>query len=381
MTIIINDDQTTSTLVEKIEVFKKKFIQLKGWRFADLLDKVPMKTWKTLLDKEAFTQNNYELTSELASLINLKLVSLKSHEDAKEIEGKLKISVGSLVSKYYGQEFKVDYGPNKPNLHKQLTKQGIRPTEEEWYVIKELESIIECFKDTAYLELDSFELDYTEQDKWALADSCNREGDAGQNTWEYLEHNGFSLLRMVDNNEYPISRALFYREGNDFGHAGCYSEMDYWMLNGDSAIDHTAYPLVTMLLAIICERKLDEVMRVEGFYGVHNEKGIWSNMSAEASYKKYGTRNDILVSLNMELPSNLSVVYSEYLGEYIHEESAVWLEGIQDHMPSDYDDLYLCEECNSYFIHDSLDYTDGVFPTRTGQSFCCCGCFESYYGV
>lgn len=370
------------TLEEKIQKIKDRCTDIHGRRFANLLDLVPMKTWETVLKGVTYGSISYDFVDSLFdNKIDLGIVSLSQHENSPEIEGKLKVSVGSLVSRYYDKPIKVEYGLNKPSLMKQLTKQGIKPTEKEWKVIKELETIIKCFKDTAYLELDSFELDHNEQDIWALAGSCNQTSETGENTWEYLEHNGFNLLRMYDQHGYPVSRVLFYREGNEFAHAGCYSDMVYHGLSGEPSINHTAYPLATMLLAIVCERKLDDVVKIRGFDGLHNDRGVWANMNEQAGYSKYGTKEKLLSSLYMKTPDNLRVVYSDYLEEYIQEDEAIYVDNISDYISSDHEDLYLCNNCDTYFVNDSYSYDNGVFPARTGESFCDIYCFHAYYEV
>ena len=256
----------------------------------------------------------------LSALDNLKL---KHFEKVKEdyVKKVLELypnleefSYKNLVDKYFG--INLDESKNAPKLSKQLSKAKVEYTNRELIAFGELKQLLESYKDgksslgygkkTGILFVDTKDFNIPDfVDHWAFAESCNNSrSGAGSEThlvcrdllgMSYLKIYGIYFHEGVPTLS-PAMRAYFKKDGaGHIAHAGGYS--DFY-----GNLDHTAYDAWSAIFSTLFERNVDEFRLISGV-NLRNDSRYnseerhvrhYSNMSEFCSYKKLGTRNNIL---------------------------------------------------------------------------------------
>ena len=256
----------------------------------------------------------------LSALDNLKLKHFeKDKEDyikkVLELYPNLEeFSYKKLVDKYFG--INLDESKNAPKLSKQLSKAKVEYTNKELVAFGELKQLLESYKDgksslgygkkTGALFVDTKDFNIPDfVDHWAFADSCNNSSSgAGAETHLVCRDLlGMSYLKIYGIYSYegvlklsPAMRAYFKKDDKGhIAHAGGYS--DFY-----GNLDHTAYDAWSAIFSTLFERNVDEFklisgvnLRNDGRYNSENRYVChYSNMSEFCSYKKLGTRGNIL---------------------------------------------------------------------------------------
>lgn len=256
----------------------------------------------------------------LSALDNLKLKLFeKDKEDyikkVLELYPNLEeFSYKKLVDKYFG--INLDESKNAPKLSKQLSKAKVEYTNKELVAFGELKQLLESYKDgksslgygkkTGALFVDTKDFNIPDfVDHWAFADSCNNSSSgAGSEThlvcrdllgMSYLKIYGIYYYKGVPKLS-PAMRAYFKKDDKGhIAHAGGYS--DFY-----GNLDHTAYDAWSAIFSTLFERNVDEFKLILGVNlrndDRHNSENRYvchySNMSEFCSYKKLGTRGNIL---------------------------------------------------------------------------------------
>ena len=259
----------------------------------------------------------------LNALDNLKLKHFeKDKEDyikkVSELYPNLEeFSYKKLVDKYFG--INLDESKNAPKLSKQLIKAKVEYTNKELIAFGELKQLLENYtegksslgygKKTGILFVDTKDFNIPDfVDHWAFSDSCNNSNSgAGSEThlvcrdllgMSYLKIYGIYLHEGVPTLS-PAMRAYFKKdEAGHIAHAGGYS--DFY-----GNLDHTAYDAWSATFSTLFERNVDEFRLISGVnlrnddrYNSENRYVChYSNMSESCSYKKLGTRDNILCEI------------------------------------------------------------------------------------
>ena len=256
----------------------------------------------------------------LSALDNLKLKHFeKDKEDyikkVLELYPNLEeFSYKKLVDKYFG--INLDESKNAPKLSKQLSKAKVEYTNKELVAFGELKQLLESYKDgksslgygkkTGALFVDTKDFNIPDfVDHWAFADSCNNSSSgAGAETHLVCRDLlGMSYLKIYGIYSYegvlklsPAMRAYFKKDDKGhIAHAGGYS--DFY-----GNLDHTAYDAWSAIFSTLFERNVDEFKLISGVNLRNDERCNsenryvyhYSNMSEFCSYKKLGTRGNIL---------------------------------------------------------------------------------------
>ena len=226
-------------------------------------------------------------------------------------------SYKKLVDKYFG--ISLDESKNAPKLSKQLSKAKVEYTDKELISFGELKQLLESYKDgksslgygkkTGVLFVDTKDFNIPDfVDHWAFADSCNNsKSGAGSEThlvcrdllgMSYLKIYGIYLHEGVPTLS-PAMRAYFKEDDKGhIAHAGGYS--DFY-----GNLDHTAYDAWSAIFSTLFERNVDEFRFISGVNLRNDERCNsenrcvchYSNMSEFCSYKKLGTRDNILFEI------------------------------------------------------------------------------------
>ena len=259
----------------------------------------------------------------LNALDNLKLKHFeKDKEDyikkVSELYPNLEeFSYKKLVDKYFG--INLDESKNAPKLSKQLSKAKVEYTNKELIAFGELKQLLENYKEnesslgygkkTGILFVDTKDFNIPDfVDQWAFAESCNNShSGAGSEThlvcrdllgMSYLKIYGIYLHEGVPTLS-PAMRAYFKKdEAGHIAHAGGYS--DFY-----GNLDHTAYDAWSATFSTLFERNVDEFRLISGVnlrndskYNLEGRRIVhYSNMSELCSYKKLGTRDNILYEI------------------------------------------------------------------------------------
>ena len=259
----------------------------------------------------------------LNALDNLKLKHFeKDKEDyikkVSELYPNLEeFSYKKLVDKYFG--INLDESKNAPKLSKQLSKAKVEYTNKELIAFGELKQLLENYKEnesslgygkkTGILFVDTKDFNIPDfVDHWAFSDSCNHSNSgAGSEThlvcrdllgMSYLKIYGIYLHEGVPTLS-PAMRAYFKKdEAGHIAHAGGYS--DFY-----GNLDHTAYDAWSATFSTLFERNVDEFRLISGVnlrndskYNLEGSRIVhYSNMSELCSYKKLGTRDNILYEI------------------------------------------------------------------------------------
>ena len=259
----------------------------------------------------------------LNALDNLKLKHFeKDKEDyikkVSELYPNLEeFSYKKLVDKYFG--INLDESKNAPKLSKQLSKAKVEYTNKELIAFGELKQLLENYKEnesslgygkkTGILFVDTKDFNIPDfVDQWAFAESCNNSrSGAGSEThlvcrdllgMSYLKIYGIYLHEGVPTLS-PAMRAYFKKdEAGHIAHAGGYS--DFY-----GNLDHTAYDAWSATFSTLFERNVDEFRLISGVnlrndskYNLEGSRIVhYSNMSEFSSYKKLGTRDNILYEI------------------------------------------------------------------------------------
>ena len=259
----------------------------------------------------------------LNALDNLKLKHFeKDKEDyikkVSELYPNLEeFSYKKLVDKYFG--INLDESKNAPKLSKQLSKAKVEYTNKELIAFGELKQLLENYKEnessldygkkTGILFVDTKDFNIPDfVDHWAFSDSCNHSNSgAGSEThlvcrdllgMSYLKIYGIYLHEGVPTLS-PAMRAYFKKdEAGHIAHAGGYS--DFY-----GNLDHTAYDAWSATFSTLFERNVDEFRLISGVnlrndskYNLEGSRIVhYSNMSESCSYKKLGTRDNILYEI------------------------------------------------------------------------------------
>ena len=259
----------------------------------------------------------------LNALDNLKLKHFeKDKEDyikkVSELYPNLEeFSYKKLVDKYFG--INLDESKNAPKLSKQLSKAKVEYTNKELIAFGELKQLLENYKEnksslgygkkTGILFVDTKDFNIPDfVDQWAFAESCNNSrSGAGSEThlvcrdllgMSYLKIYGIYLHEGVPTLS-PAMRAYFKKdEAGHIAHAGGYS--DFY-----GNLDHTAYDAWSATFSTLFERNVDEFRLISGVnlrndskYNLEGSRIVhYSNMSELCSYKKLGTRDNILYEI------------------------------------------------------------------------------------
>ena len=256
----------------------------------------------------------------LSALDNLKLKHFeKDKEDyikkVLELYPNLEeFSYKKLVDKYFG--INLDESKNAPKLSKQLSKAKVEYTNKELVAFGELKQLLESYKDgksslgygkkTGALFVDTKDFNIPDfVDHWAFAESCNNSSSgAGAETHLVCRDLlGMSYLKIYGIYSYegvpklsPAMRAYFKKDDKGhIAHAGGYS--DFY-----GNLDHTAYDAWSAIFSTLFERNVDEFKLISGVNLRNDERCnsenryvyYYSNMSEFCSYKKLGTRGNIL---------------------------------------------------------------------------------------
>ena len=259
----------------------------------------------------------------LNALDNLKLKHFeKDKEDyikkVSELYPNLEeFSYKKLVDKYFG--INLDESKNAPKLSKQLSKAKVEYTNKELIAFGELKQLLENYKEnesslgygkkTGILFVDTKDFNIPDfVDHWAFSDSCNHSNSgAGSEThlvcrdllgMSYLKIYGIYLHEGVPTLS-PAMRAYFKKdEAGHIAHAGGYS--DFY-----GNLGHTAYDAWSATFSTLFERNVDEFRLISGVnlrndskYNLEGSRIVhYSNMSELCSYKKLGTRDNILYEI------------------------------------------------------------------------------------
>lgn len=244
-----------------------------------------------------------------------------------------------IASEYFGTE--IMSGDNAPKLSKQLSKQGIDPTEEELVWFGDLKKLFDRQGNILDTNFDDIEMvDFYEQDKWAFNGSCNNTSGCGSETCKVLRQiEGMHYLRCYDESGEPAFRAYFYWNGEDeFAHAGGYDR------NGSS----TNYEATNLILDYLISQENDrdmtrvaDYLKCEGLNLPTNEKsGLWSNMGNSTLYSKWTNADDYYILQDLGEFYGENAIWSEIEQCYILEDEAIWLEYEEGYVSENYDYLY-----------------------------------------
>lgn len=254
-----------------------------------------------------------------------------------------------LVSEYFGIDYKV--GENAPKLSKQLSKKGIKYTQEELQAFSEL--LLAVFSDCKELvytfKLSNILPSYREAEDWAFDGSCNEPGEAGELTSIALQTSDLARYCYIFN-ENNSPKARFYYLEDEQGELGL-SDMYSW----------------------------------EGIVYENNSGGFWCNMASE-QYKKFVTDTEISAEVDLDKAVDVlreeGFVWSENLDSWINPDenwSVTFCENIDDYEHDDY--TCGCEYCGCVFSTNG-DYVE----TDDGLYYCsedCCSAeniYSEYYG-
>lgn len=272
-------------------------------------------------------------------------------------------SYKEIVSEYFGIDYKV--GENAPKLSKQLSKKGIKYTQEELQAFSEL--LLAVFSDCKELvytfKLSNILPSYREAEDWAFDGSCNEPGGAGELTSIALQTSDLARYCYIFN-ENNSPKARFYYLEDEHGEIGL-SDMYSWE-------GHGFYLAPQILLAIFYNRKLSDFQEIrDSIVYENNSGGFWCNMASE-QYKKFVT--DTEISAEVDLDKAVDV---------LREEGFVWSDNQYRYINLDDDDFTFCENIEdfeeSYYVstcdHCGCAFSvNGDYAEVQGNYFCSDDC-------
>ena len=264
-----------------------------------------------------------------------------------------------MVDAYYG-DFDFQEGENSPKLGKQIKKVlGFEESQSTLQAWSELQTVFEEL-DTKELFVESnlntdLPTDETLND-WAFNSSCNQLGSSyGGRTVEFFRENVPEMEYMkIYVDDLPALRAYFISDGENFGHAGSYLNIDLAESDQPSNFYTTLYLATSLLINYLyfgSRFMFDDIVSSKGLDIVGNESDrVWANIGDSTNYKKFQTAEDFMEDLG-EYFVNDNMVYCPESDTYLEEDSEYLVY-------SEYHDLWI-----------DTSETDCIYVKKLGDFF------------
>ena len=264
-----------------------------------------------------------------------------------------------MVDAYYG-DFDFQEGENSPKLGKQIKKVlGFEESQSTLQAWSELQTVFEELG-TKELFVESnlntdLPTDETLND-WAFNSSCNQLGSSyGGRTVEFFRENVPEMEYMkIYVDDLPALRAYFISDGENFGHAGSYLNIDLAESDQPSNFYTTLYLATSLLINYLyfgSRFMFDDIVSSKGLDIVGNEShGVWSNIGDSTDYKKFQTAEDFMEDLG-EYFAHDHLIYCSESDTYLEEDS-------ENLVYSEYHDLWI-----------DTSETDCIYVKKLGDFF------------
>ena len=271
---------------------------------------------------------------------------------------------------YFGHYDKFDFqeGENAPKLGKQIKKQlGFEERQSTLQAWSELETVFEELNTKELFVESNFNTDLPTDETlndWAFNSSCNSLGSSyGGKTVDFFRESVPEMKYMkiyvddLDNEGIyviPALRAYFVSDGENFGHAGSYLDIDLTEADQPSNFYTTLYLATSLLINYLyfgSRFLFEDIVPSSGLNIIGNESyEVWANIGQSTFYKKFQTAEDFMEDLG-EYFANDNMIYCPESDTYLDDES----------------DYLVYSEYHDIFIDTSE--TDCIYSAKLGDYF------------
>ena len=299
-------------------------------------------------------------------------------------ENVISFTFKEIVDTYYFQHYrKFDFQEeeNSPKLGKQIKKAlGFEESQSTLQAWAELQTVFEELGTKELFVESDLNTDLPSDENlndWAFNGSCNSLGSSyGGQTVDFFRKNIPEMKYMkiyvndLDNESIyvmPALRAYFVSDGENFGHAGSYLNIDLTETDQPSNFYTTLYLATSLLINYLyfgSRFMFEDFVHSEGLNILDNESdGVWANIGDSTNYKKFQTAEDFMEDLGEYYAEGL--IYCPKSDTYLEEDSRYLVY-------SEYHDLWIdtsVTDCicsfklNDYFltVEDMMDYLDASY--------------------